>query len=189
MSEFRPEDIAITVTDTSLKIHAVREENDARGGGKSYREFKREIGLPQGADVKRLKNSLQPDGTLYIEIPVQDNSNFRPPLSPTGINKSFNNLSLSENAAISSTNSNASNSTLTSSSNLVSSAPSHINAGTKDALIDQTNTGKELRLTFDLTGYKPDDLSVKVIDNNTLKVHAVQIDNSRGNQIHREYTR
>ena len=96
MSEFRPEDISITVTDTSLKIHAVREENDARGGGKSYREFKREIGLPQGADVKRLKNSLQSDGTLYIEIPVQDNSTFRPPLSPTEINKSFNNLTLNE---------------------------------------------------------------------------------------------
>ena len=53
MSEFRPEDIAITVTDTTLKVHAVREESDQRGAGKTYREFKREIGLPQGADVKR----------------------------------------------------------------------------------------------------------------------------------------
>jgi HSP20 family molecular chaperone IbpA len=205
MSEFRPEDISITVTDTSLKIHAVREENDAQGGGKSYREFKREIGLPQGADVKRLKNSLQSDGTLYIEIPVQDNSNFRPPLSPTGLNKSFNNFSLNEtstnntnsnlNAAknIVSSNSSSSSSNINNNSNnnnnLVSSAPSHNGNSTKDALIDQTNTGKELRLTFDLTGYKPEDLSVKVIDNNTLKVHAVHIDNSRGNQIHREYTR
>lgn len=193
MSEFRPEDISITVTDTSLKIHAVREENDVRGGGKSYREFKREIGLPQGADVKRLKNSLQSDGTLYIEIPVQDNSNFRPPLSPTGINKSFNNLTLNENANHNSSNSNSStmtsnNSSLSSSGNVVSSASAKDHS-TKDALIDQTNTGKELRLTFDLTGYKPEDLSVKVIDNNTLKVHAVHIDNSRGNQIHREYTR
>jgi HSP20 family molecular chaperone IbpA len=39
MSEFRPEDIAITVTDTTLKIHAVREESDTRGNGKTYREF------------------------------------------------------------------------------------------------------------------------------------------------------
>ena len=194
MSEFRPEDISITVTDTSLKIHAVREENDARGGGKSYREFKREIGLPQGADVKRLKNSLQSDGTLYIEIPVQDNSTFRPPLSPTEINKSFNNLTLNENtnnknSINSSTMTSTSNNNSNNNNNLVSSSPSQSHNGTKDALIDQTNTGKELRLTFDLTGYKPEDLSVKVIDNNTLKVHAVHIDNSSGNQIHREYTR
>lgn len=200
MSEFRPEDISITVTDTSLKIHALREENDARGGGKSYREFKREIGLPQGADVKRLKNSLQSDGTLYIEIPVQDNSNFRPPLSPTEVNKSFSNLTLnSENTNnLNSLNSSSSstvtsNLTNTNNSNLVGnssiSSINNNNNSTKDALIEQTNTGKELRLTFDLTGYKPDDLSVKVIDNNTLKVHAVHIDNSRGNQIHREYTR
>lgn len=192
MSEFRPEDISITVTDTSLKIHAVREENDARGGGKSYREFKREIGLPQGADVKRLKNSLQSDGTLYIEIPVSDNSNMRPPLSPTGFDKSFNNLTLNENNNNNNhpvtTSSNNSNSGRLSSLATASSS-NHVNTDTKDALIDQTNTGKELRLTFDLTGYKPEDLSVKVIDNNTLKVHAVHIDNTRGNQIHREYTR
>jgi HSP20 family molecular chaperone IbpA len=53
MSEFRPEDIAITVTDTTLKVHAIREESDQRSIGKTYREFKREIGLPQGSDVKR----------------------------------------------------------------------------------------------------------------------------------------
>jgi HSP20 family molecular chaperone IbpA len=197
MSEFRPEDISITVTDTSLKIHAVREENDARGGGKSYREFKREIGLPQGADVKRLKNSLQSDGTLYIEIPVQDNSNFRPPLSPTEVNKSFNNLTLNSESAgnstmtsnVSSTNNNNNNSNLIGNISSSNNNNNNSNSSTKDALIEQTNTGKELRLTFDLTGYKPEDLSVKVIDNNTLKVHAVHIDNSRGNQIHREYTR
>ncbi len=37
MSEFRPEDISITVTDTTLKIHALREETDG-GNGKTYRK-------------------------------------------------------------------------------------------------------------------------------------------------------
>ena len=37
MSEFRPEDISITVTDTTLKIHALREENEG-GHGKTYRK-------------------------------------------------------------------------------------------------------------------------------------------------------
>jgi len=165
MSEFRPEDIAITVTDTILKIHAVREESDNRGTGKTYREFKREIGLPFGADVKRLKNSLQSDGTLLIEIPVNGNDNLRPPLSPTGLDKQFSNFSLNDNKT--------STTALQSMNNDVQT----------------THDGKDLRLTFDLNGYKPEDLSIKVIDGNTLRVHAVHIDNTKGNQIHREYTR
>jgi len=174
MSEFRPEDISITVTDTTLKIHALREELDG-GNGKTYREFKREIGLPHGADVKRLKNALQPDGTLTIEIPVQNNDNLQPPLSPTGIDAKFGDFSLNENKTTS-----------------AAQQQQHQLQSTKSnasGLINQTNDGKELKLTFDLTGYKPEDLSIKVIDNNTLKVHAIHIDNSRGNQIHREYTR
>ncbi|CAF0886954.1 unnamed protein product [Brachionus calyciflorus] len=170
MSEFRPEDIAITVTDTILKVHALREENDSRGAGKTYREFKREIGLPFGADVKKLKNSLQSDGTLLIEIPVNGNETLKPPLSPTGLDKQFSNFSLSENVA-------------------KNSALSSVNNNNNTGVIETSNDGKDLRLTFDLNGYKPEDLSIKVIDGNTLRVHAVHIDNTKGNQIHREYTR
>ena len=64
---------------------------------------------------------------------------------------------------------------------------------------------QQLKLTFDLSGYKPDDVNVKVNDN-VLKgrwidrarpsscraralVQAVHIDNTRGNQINREYLR
>ena len=194
MSEFRPEDIAITVTDTTLKIHALREENDMRGSGKSYREFKREIGLPQGADVQRLRNALQPDGTLTIEIPVNDNSTHRPPLSPTEVNKAFGNFSFNDantNLTSSTLNSNNSNSELISNTknSLLSNSNSNNNNNDNGVIVDHSNNGKELKLTFDLTGYKPEDLSIKVIDNNTLKVHAVHIDNTKGNQIHREYTR
>lgn len=186
MSEFRPEDISITVTDTTLKIHALREETDG-GHGKTYREFKREIGLPEGADVKRLKNALQPDGTLTIEIPVQDNANLRPPLSPSGtsaLDSQFGNFSLSDRTA-------STSSALSQQQQQKHQDTNSLQYGNSNAsgLIGQSNDGKELKLTFDLTGYKPEDLSIKVIDNNTLKVHAVHIDNSRGNQIHREYTR
>jgi HSP20 family molecular chaperone IbpA len=146
--------------------------------------------LPQGADVKRLKNALQPDGTLTIEIPVQDNANLRPQLSPTGLNKQFSNFSLSDNNALASAA--TSSSSLSSSTAAAAAAANNSlisNTSNVSGLIDQSNDGKELKLTFDLTGYKPEDLTIKVIDNNTLKVHAVHIDNSRGNQIHREYTR
>ncbi len=155
--------------------------HDCKCGSDFLGEFKREIGLPEGADVKRLKNALQPDGTLTIEIPVQDNANLRPPLSPNAtLDSQFSNFSLHDRAG--------------STSSALSQQKQHDNSlqyGNSNAsgLIGQSNDGKELKLTFDLTGYKPEDLSIKVIDNNTLKVHAVHIDNSRGNQIHREYTR
>jgi HSP20 family molecular chaperone IbpA len=42
LSEFAPEDIAIQVNDTMLKVSALRQERD--GHGASHREFKREIG-------------------------------------------------------------------------------------------------------------------------------------------------
>ncbi len=42
LSEFAPEDIAIQVNDTMLKVSALRQERDGRGT--SHREFKREIG-------------------------------------------------------------------------------------------------------------------------------------------------
>jgi HSP20 family molecular chaperone IbpA len=42
LSEFAPEDIAIQVNDTMLKVTALKEERDQRGS--THREFRREIG-------------------------------------------------------------------------------------------------------------------------------------------------
>jgi len=42
LNEFAPEDIAIQVNDTMLKITALKQERDARGS--THREFRREIG-------------------------------------------------------------------------------------------------------------------------------------------------
>jgi HSP20 family molecular chaperone IbpA len=189
MSEFRPEDIAITVTDTTLKIHAVREERDYNSSGNTYREFKREIGLPHGADVQRLKNALQSDGMLVIEIPLSNPSSNN---NNNNLTKSFNNLSFSDDQHHQQQHHHQSNQSRLLSNSSTSSAAANASASSvvnNGGLVNTVNDGKDLRLTFDLTGYKPEDLSIKVIDNNTLKIHAVHIDNTRGNQIHREYTR
>ena len=144
-----------------------------------------------------MKNSLQPDGTLTIEIPVADNAapiQQRPQYSPASINKQFSNFSLNDSLQqqqdplpppppLSQLNNNTN---IVGAGGLSSSPAAGLGNG---GLIGTTNDGKDLRLTFDLTGYKPEDLGIKVIDNNTLKIHAVHIDNTRGNQIHREYTR
>jgi len=42
LSEFAPEDIAIQLNDTMLKVTALKQERDGRGS--TYREFRREIG-------------------------------------------------------------------------------------------------------------------------------------------------
>ncbi|CAF4862886.1 unnamed protein product, partial [Rotaria magnacalcarata] len=56
------------VNDTMLKVTAVKQERDGRGS--TQREFRREIGLPDGADPKNLTNTLDNDGILTINIPV-----------------------------------------------------------------------------------------------------------------------
>ncbi len=126
--------------------------------GKTYREFKRELGLPPNADVKRLKNSLQPDGILVVEIPVHPEPQQHQRVSQQGLlNKQFNQMSLD-----------------------------HQQQTAINERVNIDNT--ELKITFDLTGYRPEDVNIKCTGN-TLKVHAVHIDNSKGNQIHREYSR
>jgi len=147
LSEFAPEDIAIQINDTMLKVSALRQERD--GHSTSHREFKREIGLPDGADAKRLTNTLSADGILTIQIPVRD---YRPPTTPTQSSTAFH-------------------------------LPTNLGENNSYAVGDQ-----QLKLTFDLSGYRPDDVSVKV-NENVLKVQAVHIDNTRGNQINREYLR
>jgi HSP20 family molecular chaperone IbpA len=124
LSEFAPEDIAIQVNDTMLKVSALRQERDGRNT--SHREFKREIGLPDGADAKKLTNTLSADGILTIQIPVRD---YRPPLTPTHQSQHFN-------------------------------LPTNVGTNDSYSIGDQ-----QLKLTFDLSGYKPDDVSVKVNDN------------------------
>ncbi|CAF4548123.1 unnamed protein product, partial [Rotaria magnacalcarata] len=130
-----------------LKVTAVKQERDGRGS--TQREFRREIGLPDGADPKNLTNTLDNDGILTINIPVSD---YRPPLTPTYQTQQFN-------------------------------LPTNINTNDSSAVADQ-----QLKLTFDLSGYKPDDVCVKVNDN-VLKVQASHVENSGRNQTNREYMR
>jgi len=147
LSEFAPEDIAIQVNDTMLKITALKQQRDGRGS--THREFRREIGLPDGAEAKNLTNALSTDGILTIKIPVR---NYGPPLTPTYQSQQFN-------------------------------LPTNLGANDSYSVADQ-----QLKLTFDLSGYKPDDVSVKVNDN-VLKVQAIHVDDTAGNQINREYMR
>lgn len=87
------------------------------------------LGLPDGAEPKRLTNTLNADGLLTIQIPVRD---YRPPLTPSSQSQQFN---------------------------LPSTLSQHDSYGGAD---------QQLKLTFDLSGYKPDDVNVKV-NNNVLK--------------------
>lgn len=83
-------------------------------------------GLPDGAEAKKLTNTLSADGVLTIQIPVRD---IRPPLTPTYQTQQFN-------------------------------LPTSIGSNDSYSVGD-----KQLKLTFDLSGYRPDDVNVKVNDN------------------------
>ena len=84
------------------------------------------LGLPDGADAKKLTNTLSAEGILTIQIPVRD---YRPPVTPTNTSQQF-------------------------------TLPTNLGTNNSYTVGDQ-----QLKLTFDLSGYKPDDVSVKVNDN------------------------
>lgn len=88
--------------------------------------FRSSVGLPDGADAKRLTNTLSADGILTIQIPVRD---YRPPTTPTQSSTAFH-------------------------------LPTNLGENNSYAVGDQ-----QLKLTFDLSGYRPDDVSVKVNEN------------------------
>ena len=104
------------------------------------------LGLPDGADAKNLTNTLSADGMLTIQIPVRD---YRPPLTPTYQSQQFHLPSKMGN-----NNNNNMNDPYA--------------VGGAGGGVGVSGGDQQLKLTFDLSGYKPEDVNVKV-NNNVLK--------------------
>lgn len=66
--EFKPEEITVKTVDNRLMIQAKHTEESP--GRKVYREFSRQIILPQKIDPLTLNSTLAADGVLSIEAPA-----------------------------------------------------------------------------------------------------------------------
>lgn len=70
LSGFNPEDLSVRIEGNKLYISAKREEDFA--GSKSTRDFKRTVDIPEAVDGDELASSLNDDGILTIEAPVDE---------------------------------------------------------------------------------------------------------------------
>ncbi len=70
LSGFSPEELSVKIENGKLYISANREEDF--GGSKSTRQFNRTVDLPDPVDEENISSSLNDDGILTIEAPVDE---------------------------------------------------------------------------------------------------------------------
>ncbi|KAI3387916.1 hypothetical protein SNEBB_003016 [Seison nebaliae] len=177
---FEPNDINIQILCKKLKVKAIREEKNQDGTTK--REFKREITLPSNADVRNLNNILTKEGYLLIDIPFIEEEQLPHRKSQSGTQTYRTNQNITSN--ISEENNERSDDEDNDDREVISRPV--VRSNTKNEIMDVNN--KELKLTLDLSDYKPKDVSVKVT-NSILKVHARHESTNLSKNIHRDYTR
>merc|ERR1719259_1619270 len=147
----------------------------------------RDCTIPANVDPEAITSHLTPDGVLILEAPVQ--------------------LSIDEKrkAAIEEGPASASASTGLA-SNLASletdqltqraspSQTTQISARPKfgrqnSAVIEEADGGRKIKLEFNLEGFHPEDLSLKITPENTLKIEAVQEETKGGSTSKKEFRR
>jgi HSP20 family molecular chaperone IbpA len=67
-SEFRPEDITVTVKDREVTVKARREST--ADGCKQLREYSYQYSLPEEVTVEQIRSLLTSDGQLTVEAPL-----------------------------------------------------------------------------------------------------------------------
>ncbi|XP_014782498.1 heat shock protein Hsp-16.1/Hsp-16.11 [Octopus bimaculoides] len=70
VSNFKPDEICVKTTDSTLHIQAKHEEKTPQK--QVYREFSRHYTLPKSVDPLKLSSILTKDGVLHIEAPAPE---------------------------------------------------------------------------------------------------------------------
>uniref|UniRef100_T1JNU0 SHSP domain-containing protein n=1 Tax=Strigamia maritima TaxID=126957 RepID=T1JNU0_STRMM len=66
LSNYKPEEIKVTVKEKNLMIHAKKEESDGKGG-KSIQEYSKQVLLPDDANMNTIKSSFS-NGVLKVDV-------------------------------------------------------------------------------------------------------------------------
>jgi len=186
IGNFDPEEISVKTEGHTLRVHALRDKND--GGHREHKEFKRDCTIPANVDPEAITSHLTPEGVLVLEAPV--------------------NLPAIEDkrrAAIEDRRSSSSPSTVLASNAahdedhiaLRTDSPSQAAVTTakpkfgrqNSAVIEEADGGRKIKLEFNLEGFNPEDLSLKVTPENTLKIEAVHEEAKGGSTSKREFRR
>jgi len=186
IGNFDPEEISVKTEGHTLRVHALRDKND--GGHREHKEFKRDCTIPANVDPEAITSHLTPEGVLVLEAPV--------------------NLPAIEDkrkAAIEDRRSSSSPSTVLASNAsqvddhvaLRTDSPSQAALSTakpkfgrqNSAVIEEADGGRKIKLEFNLEGFNPEDLSLKVTPENTLKIEAIHEEAKGGSTSKKEFRR
>merc|ERR1719193_619064 len=169
IGNFDPEEIGVKTEGHTLRVHALRDKND--GGHREHKEFKRDCTIPGNVDPEAITSHLTPEGVLVLEAPVNAPAAIegqrRAAIEDRGSSSSPRTV-LASNAAA------ASNEDLLA---LRTDSPSQ-SAKPKfgrqnSAVVEEADGGRKIKLEFNLDGFNPEDLSLKVTPENTLKIEAI----------------
>ncbi|CAG7717705.1 unnamed protein product [Allacma fusca] len=80
-SNFKPEDVKVSVKDGVVTIHGKKESKSEDGNSHFYQEVTRKFTFPANLDMKKINSSLTPDGVLKIEALLPPKAFPEPPKS------------------------------------------------------------------------------------------------------------
>jgi len=188
IGNFDPEEISVKTEGHTLRVHALRDKND--GGHREHKEFKRDCTIPANVDPEAITSHLTPEGVLVLEAPVVLAA-----------------IEDKRKAAIEDRRSSSSPSTVLASSAandddhvaLRTDSPSQTALATatakpkfgrqNSAVIEEADGGRKIKLEFNLEGFNPEDLSLKVTPENTLKIEAIHEEAKGGSTSKKEFRR
>lgn len=157
LAGFNADNVKIEIRDRTVIIHAKLEQSDE--AGKTYREFRKELRLPEHADANSLRNSLSPDGMLTVEVPLK--------------------ASYQSGEQLRTTTTGAPN------DRYVSPTRSSVDVVRERERVPISERN-DLRLTYDLSAYRRDNIQIKVTGN-VLSIFAPRVEGRSDHDFEQRY--
>lgn len=180
IGNFDPEEISVKTEGHTLRVHALRDKND--GGHREHKEFKRDCTVPANVDPEAITSHLTPEGVLVLEAPV--NLPAIEDKRKAAIEDRRSSSSPSQGHS-----SNVANDDLVA---LRTDSPSQAKpkfGRQNSAVVEEADGGRKIKLEFNLEGFNPEDLSLKVTPENTLKIEAIHEQVKGGSTSKKEFRR
>jgi len=73
-TEFKPDDIKVTLKDRMLTIEGKIDHTSEDGHSRTHQEFSRSFSIPEGIKIQEVKSLFTPEGMLRIEAPLPEPS-------------------------------------------------------------------------------------------------------------------
>jgi len=185
IGNYAPEEISVKTEGHTLRVHALRDKNE--GGHREHKEFKRDCTIPANVDPEAITSHLTPEGVLVLEAPV-----VLPAIEEkrkAAIEDRQSSASPSAGAASNASNAANEDDILALRTDSPNQTAKPKFGRQNSAVVEDADGGRKIKLEFNLEGFDPEDLSLKVTPENTLKIEAIHETVKGGSTSKREFRR